>query len=218
MPKEIDSAALAQVQRALGLAGAGAAVSELNDGSVEQVLDIGPLARRGRTLAGSEGIYVGVLRNNHGAANTIQSHWLPYRVAAGQVNAYPDRVGSGFDLWLLGASVVQVSGSGTLLAALSARNWQVGFAHDETDAAVTAANFSVPLAFWDTLTTLVDEFALSASAPFKRIGVRIPRVPQDITGLATDVRFDSVSSAAAVFDCRMLVGLFPTSLGQDALV
>ena len=58
--KKIDSQALDVLQKALGLSGPGSPITELTDGVVDQVLEVGGVIRRSRTQAGTEGIHAAV--------------------------------------------------------------------------------------------------------------------------------------------------------------
>lgn len=219
MPKEIDSQALGLLQKSLGLAGAGSAQTELLDSEVLQVLDVGVAARRGMTLAGSGGIYRGVLRNVHPGADTQQSHWLAYAAPTGSVqNAYPTPVPDNFDVWILSASVTRPSGSGNVEAALTLFNWRQGFGH-ENDETPVDDNIPVCVGFWDNVVAVVELIILQRDGnPVVRLGYRIPRSPDDGTVGGTGVRFASTTTAAAQYECQIIFGVFPVGLGQDALI
>jgi len=210
--KSVDSQALGIVNRALGLTGAGAPLTEFLDGTVDQTLDIGQLVRRGRTQVGSDGIYFGLLTNVHSGAGTLSSFTNPYDVPTGAIAPYPVPMPPGFDIWLLSANVRQESGTGTLTAALSydfpilAQGWGV----DDSGVAVARADPFV-LAFWDSVITETDEFGITEQGnPWVPIGLRLRR--------NSSLLFSSTASALATFDCQMIIGVFPVSLGQDILV
>ena len=211
--KTIDSDALDEVFRALGLSGPRAPVTEFASGQLEQTINVEPLVRRGRTQALTTGIYSAILETNHAGADTQVASVDPYNVGTGVIAPYPDPVGRGFDVWLLAAGVRQSSGSGTLSGLLtmaypaSSQGWGV----DEAGAAVVS-NAEQVVAFWDGLATVTIGFGiLNQLGVQQKIGQRVPRGGSLIV-------WRSTSSAAAVFLCTMLIGVFPVALGQDGLV
>ena len=215
MVRRIDSDALDVLTKAMGLTGPGSQATELLDGTVEQNLNVVPIVRRGRTQAGKEGLYTATIRNSHTGAATVTSPVLPYAVpTVGIIPPYPDPVGPEFDIWLLQASIRQVSGAGTILATLSIRYpGQQGWGLRAGTVFVGVAQ-AHRLALWDTLISDGTNFAVLAGSgqPSAFPRTRIPR------GGATELIFASVSSETAAFDCQMVLGLFPVSLGQDGLV
>lgn len=213
--KQVRSDALGTVQRALGISGTGSPQTEFLDATLDQVIDVSDMVRRGRTLAGTEGIFRGVLRTVHAGSGTLSAIWTPYRQAVGALAPYPDVVGPDFDIWLLGASCRLNSGTGTIAAALFIQNVRQGFGIDDSGVAVSS-NGNIPLAFWDTVDTALITFATTAGQmPFKRLAFRIPRIGQAAADVT--VSFRSVASALATWDCDLFYGIFPVSLGQDGL-
>jgi len=213
--KQVSSDALGLVQKAVGLAGRGAQITELLDGQLDQVLDVTSLIRRGRTQAATQGLYTPVLRNIHGAADSQASSAAPYALAAGEIAPWPVPVPDLFDVWLIGASVHQLSGTGTLSAMLTV-NWTAahqGWGVNQAGAAIVA-NVEKALAVWDALVTISvgAGILIGSNGPFAKIGLRLPRADD------TTVIFRSTSSAIATFDCQLMMGIFPVGLGQDALI
>ena len=212
MTKKVDSDALGILNKSLGLTGAGSPITELADGIIDQIVDVVPAARRGLTQAATEGIYVAKLRNVHAAGDSRTATLVPFQPAAGTaLPPYPSPMPARFDVWLLTATVTQVSGTGTLSGALFLNTPAqiVGLANDGA-----AGIFSHPLAFWDAVTTENVEFGLlnGARGPLAKIGLRLPRA------ITTQLIFASTSSATATFDCLAVLGVFPVALGQDVLV
>lgn len=216
--KKIDSDALGDITRALGLSGRGAPITELTDGIVDQSLNVNELVRRGRTIAGTQGIFTAVMRNVHGAGNTLATTVSPYETPAGNTIApWPSPMPKQFDIWLLSATVRQASGTGTLAAALyiDYAGTQQGWGETDSGGGIVSAE-RIPLAFWDALATVSNEFAvLNQLGTFARIGMRIPR-PMVLGD--TNLVFISVSSAIATFDCQLVLGVFPIGFGQDGLL
>jgi len=218
MTKRMDSDALGVLNRALGLTGAGSQVTELMDGVVDQVLDIVPVVRRGRTQADVQGLYYPTLRNTHGAANTQSNQIDPYNVGTVfDVPPYPANMPAQFDIWLIGASLRIVSGTASLfsLATLSLRvgtNSQ-GFGRTHTGGLILVSQ-NQRLAMWDATATDVTAYGiLNELGTHAKIGLRLPR-----GGGGSELFFDSVSTGIVAVDCQMILGVFPASLGQDARV
>ena len=213
--KKIDSQMLESLNKALGLSGVGSPVTELTDGIVDQVVDVNPIVRRGRTQAQTGGIYTGVLRNIHTAANTITSSVNPYNVGAGVIAPWPDPMPPGFDIWAISASVLQISGTGTLACSLFVDyDRQQGWGQNNASAAVVSEE-RTPLAFWDALITLSgDQIGLlnGANGPHAKLSCRLP------VSRTLELVFISTSSATATFECQIVLGVFPTALGQDAQI
>ena len=209
--KTIDSQALDVLKKALGLQGPGAPVTELTDGIVDQVIDIGPIVRRSRTQAQTGGLYTGMLRNVHSGATSLTSSLSPFNAGTNALAPFPSPMPRGFDVWLLTAVVTQLSGSGTLSAALRV---------DYPGGLMGLSTVSLPsgtaqnVAFWNTVVVESATFGTKSgtTTPMQEIGLRLIRAP------TTAIVFASTSSATATFDCFVTVGVFPTALGQDGLV
>jgi len=214
--KLVDSDALGMVNRALGITGSGAAITEFPDGVLDQVLDVSALIRRGRTQGRTTGLYYGVLRNIHAVADNQANDINPFNLAAvGLFPPFPSPIPNRFDLWLLTATVQQAAGTGTLGAALHLvwPTTQQAFGIDESGNAVTATP-PITVAHWDALVTQTVEFGVLAGseAPEAKINLRLPPSPD------TRIIFQTTSSAAATFDCTLILGLFPVGLGQDGAI
>lgn len=215
--KKIDSDALGVLNKALGLTGSGSPITELADGIVDQALDVVPAIRRGRTQAGSEGIYTAIMQNVHPGADVLTTQVDPYEVGAtARIAPYPDPMPAQFDIWLLSAAMRRVSGAGSLnggTLSLQYGSAQQGWGIDDSDVAVVESA-PVHLAFWDALGSVGITFGIlnGARGPFARLGIRLPR---SVNG---NLIYRTESSAAATFQCQLQLGVFPTSLGQDGLV
>lgn len=211
--KVVDSTALLDVNRALGLTGAGAAKTQFEDGILQQGIDVGPLIRRGRSLGDGRGIFYGVLQNVHTDAETLVSTMNPYNPAIGNINGYPAPLPVGFDIWLIGAAVDQVSGAGTLEAHLyidPPSNMQGWGIDDSGVAVVTGGEFAI--ARWDAVATATEEIGLQETGlPWARLGIRMMRGHQ----IDATLRFSSVSSLTSTFNCFILLAVVPIALGQD---
>jgi len=210
--KKIDSDALGILTKALGLTGAGSPITELTDGVVDQALDVVPIIRRGRTQEPSSGIYTAIMQNIHAVADTETTQVDPYNVGTGVIPPYPDPLPPQFDLWLLSATVRRQSGAATVQASLHIQygTRQQGWGVDDAGVAVVGSA-PVPVGYWDALVSTQTTFALlnGANGPNQNIMRRIPRAPN------LTIEFTTVASAAATFNCELVLGVFPVSLGQD---
>jgi len=217
--KRIDSDALGELNKALGLTGAGSRITELADGVVDQVIDIAAVARRGRTQADIQGIYTPTLRNENTAAETITTTIDPYNVGATAVVApYPNPMPPQFDIWLIGASMRIAGGSATNLSvatlSLTVGTRSQGFGIDDSGAQVLVAQ-PIRLAFWDNRATDATVFGLldGDRGPHKKIGLRLPR-----GGGGSRLNYITVSAGVVDSDVQLILGVFPAALGQDILV
>jgi hypothetical protein len=217
--KRINSEALVSANRALGLTGRGAEQTELHDGEVFQTVAANTFARRGLTPAGSEGIFAGVLRNVHAGAGTLTSIFHPYdgdaATAGVAIPPYLAPMPPGFDLWLLTIAAVEASGAGTPtgLLRLDYSLPRLGFGIEDDDSAVLVTP-SLPIIAYDALATFGAQvvFVQEDGSPTWRFGpMRLPR--------AASLRFLWATTATdvATYDLLMTVGVFPSSLGQDAI-
>lgn len=222
MTKRVDSDALGPMLKSFGLAGQGAEETILQDGVLDQVIDVAPIVRRGRTLASSGGIFRGLLRNIHPSTGTINSGISPYNATVAHVVApYPGKIPDQFDVWLLGASMIRFSGSGDLTQAmLGLDNIAQGFGRDDSNNPILGINEVLPLANWDGLKTATTTYGVEqAREPWKPLKVRIPRLGA-IPSAPVNIVFRTVTPSAggATFDAVILMGVFPVSLGQDGVV
>jgi len=209
--KKIDSQALDVLNLALDLRGAGSPATELTDGVVDQVLEVGPIIRRSRTQGQTTGLYTANMRNTHAGADSATSTLNPYNAGNTALAPYPTPMPRGFDVWLLGAALHQRSGSGTLSGALRLNCPATVMGMSTTAAAQLSESV---VAFWDALVAENTTFGIASAIdqPEYRIGVRLPRSPD------TQLIFATTSSAVAVFECFLTVGVFPVALGQDVVV
>lgn len=216
--KTIDSDALVDLTKALGLTGRGAAITELVDGTVEQTLSVNEIVRRGRTFGLTQGIFTAALQNVHTDSETLVTRVEPYDgPAAGVIAPWVTPIPRGFDIWLLGAVVFRVSGTLAIEGVLALQTFVQGWGIDDSGVAV-ATTRDQPLAYWDAIETGVGGFAMGilngTNGTYAKIGLRLPRSELG----NTNISFHSTSAATATFLCQVTLGLFPTALGQDGLV
>ena len=212
---QIPGSQLRWVQKVFGLAGQQlSGATNLDDGDVTQVLEVGQLARRGENPALDQ-LFYGVLENVHGAADSETSNIQPYTPGASATPPFPDPVPEEFDLWLYGVSGVRSSGAGGLVGALLSFNpfaQLQGWGDDDQGAPVIASPF-ITVARFDSVSDGVvanrDPMLTEAGDPYIALNMRLPR---NLT-----LVFDSESAAAAEFQMVLWMGIFPVGLGQDGL-
>ena len=213
MSKPIDSDALDELYRTLGLAGGSERGTLLDDGNVSMVLALDRIVRRSRTPGVTDGSHYGVLQNVHGAAGQVATTIDPYAAGDDAIAPWDPVIPAGFDVWIMGAAVRRVAAAGGLDGGVLSINPlanQQGFGRDSAGAPVADIS-GYPIAFWDTLNTDTT-FALGLAgdgSAWARLGIRLTR------GAA--IAFTSDAAAAATFNCTVLLGLFPAGLGQDVV-
>lgn len=221
MAKIVSSQALEPANKALGIAGSGDSQTEFQDGTLDQVLDMSQIVRRGRTIAATEGIFRAILRTIHTDTECVATSWFPYTPGAtGIIAPYPDPVPDTLDIWLLGASLERSSGAGNITnAVMKLTNITQGFGIDSLGVAVVDTT-PFYIAFWDTIEGSIapgfgnvpgDNQVWDKPAG----GIRIPR-----KGVISSpgIVFEACSNASVEIDCTILFGIFPVALGQDASV
>jgi len=211
--KKIDSQALGILNKSLGLTGAGSAITELMDGVVDQVLDIGPCVRRGRTQGVTGGIYTVRTRNTHTDASALTSTILPFNPTTSQLDPYPLLMPEQFDVWLIDANIIHISGSSATLSAALHLNYPATFMGVSLVGPGTAAISTHTLAHWDALVTENVTFGVLAGDNGTRavFNLRLPR------SLTTALIFASTSVLTAAFSLELTLGVFPIALGQDVI-
>jgi len=209
---KFDGPALESIREALGLTGVGAQITEFPDGVCDQVLDVAPFIRRGRTFAGSSGLFGGRITNTHAGAGALLTTVDPYAVTA-PGSGYPSPVPPGYDVWLLSSWASAVIGvqSATLASRLT-------ISHPATNLAFGSAGGVGQL-----VRLFLGESAISATLAFLResagsvqpstypvAGWRIPR--------GSTIVWATNAAIAGDLIVELLIGLFPAGMGQDGRV
>jgi hypothetical protein len=216
MAKTVDSQALAPVNKALGLAGSGDSRTELLDASLEQVLEVGPIVRRGRTVGPSEGIFRCTLRNIHAGAGSLSTAWQPYASpAAGLIAPFPSPVPDSLDVWVLGVCIQSILNQSNFNKGfLRLTNIVQGFGVDNLANAIVSTSIFT-LATFDAIDNdVTPDFGITnAGLPYQPVNMRLPRKGAVASPF---LRFDSDYSGVGTAEMLLLMGLFPLALGQDA--
>jgi len=209
---------LKQIQKILGLPIAQVSgITDIDMGNVSLTMGISDIVRRGASIGTIDGWFLGVLQNVHSGADGERSEIDPYNPGADAVAPFPAVVPEGWDIWLLGASLIQITPSGTLLTAaqilLNPQPFSQGWGRDDTGSPVAATNGLTVARFTSVVNDVTD---LGAEAgitdqglPHQPIRMRVPR--------GSTISFSSESSAAATFRALLVCGLFPSALGQDGV-
>ena len=206
----IDSQALEEARRILGLGGSGsgaaAGVTEYDDGLLQQVFDTVPVIRRGRTIAGSEGIFAAAFANVHvgGTETSIDTTTEPFNEAAAAAG-FPSPIPRGLDLWLLKSfftiSTAGVFNDGMLRVTYPAAIAGFGLLAVDLPYAIYNAEVSAVGVIWGGSSLQGTDLVVQGRP------LRLHR--QNRLELSTRAQ------SAVTVTCNLLLGLFPASLGQD---
>jgi len=217
MSRDIDSGALTDLNRSLGVAGPGSGRTELEDGSLVQTIEVKSTVRRSRSLGTTTGWFYGVLRHVHAGAGGLSATMDPYAVpVANAIPPYPaPTVPEGQDVYLISASCVRNSGTATnfLSGAVVLLPPAVNQAFGANDAAAAVSTQpEIALCRWDLMNTEITStpnFALQQSGePRPIINLRIPR--------GSILSFESeVDTGAFSCDCVLIFSLGTAAFGQD---
>jgi len=209
---KVDSDALDELLRTLGIAGGGRIEDTLLDsGNLSLVVNANEIIRRSRTPGVTNGNFYGILQNEHVGAGQLASSLDPYDPGNDVIAPYPAPVPAGFDVWLLAATTIRVGAGSTLDGAVLAVDpaaIQQGWGRDNLGALVTG-DLIMPVALWtgfDTSTANVIGVQGDGN-PTAQIGRRLQR--------GAELRFISDVAGALVIQCIMVIGVFPVGLGQD---
>lgn len=207
--RKVRSQALDQVQRSLKMAGPQVAVTEFDDGVLQQSLDVGELVRRGGALAGTEGLWSFEFALTTVGAGSSSTQ-VGFHDSVFNLNGYPRPVPDNMDVWMLYSGVVISAAAALGLASIS---MLVPTRFDGNDSgAPVASAIRVPLHTW---TTSVDTGAgiFGMDALGQLLWEHAWRIPRDSSFL-----FRITNLIAATTSWVGVVGLFPAGMGQDGAV
>jgi len=232
MSRTMNSQALVLLDRMLGLSGPGGEqYTTLDDGNVQQVLEISEVARRSLTPAGSGGVFtmrsrVQSTSNTGLLRNRIDPYNFTSQITGGlttRVNGYPTPVPRGFDVWLIGASAWSATPVDrldwiqldlTMPSSMCALNQTTV----DNGTPIQAANDIAfnPLVRWDTVlpndfvpgVTGVQVWATENGTTYIPLGMRLRR------GTFIDTLCEVGAANISGFT-TLTIGLFPEGLGQD---
>lgn len=225
--RKLESGALSGLSKVLGIGGGLAGAETMfDDESLQQVLDVAPYLRRSLSNLGTQGIFLQMISNTHDAAgaSTVTGTITPYKnpggVAAGP---WPKEVPETQDVWLLGVRAETLSGPANFTAGRLTLQFPAGSGYNvalvPASTGVTGSA-AVATAGGLTIRGYTQEVALGAlgtelaGPDGENIGqlvipFRIPRNAQLIWSTVT------TALGASVYQCRMILGLFPAGYGQD---
>jgi len=214
--RDIDSDALSQVQRQLGISGVGTGVAMLEDDELRQVLDVGPAVRRGRADVANGGWFWGVLVNEHAGASSLSSFINPYEPMALSLTSFPPLVDvSRFDIWIAGATLRLLSGATSIADAaliIGAPLRSLAFGKTDSGAGITPSGGGFVIQSWGTKVVASDTFTYmlpEVRVPFETTNIRMPR--------GSNLVFDTQSIGVSTYELSIIMGLFPIGLGNDIL-
>jgi len=205
--RQMDSGALIELDRILGLGGGGEQSATLDDGNVSQVLDLQAIIRRSLTFARTGGQWVFTYVNVHPGADTQANSLNPYLVDPG-VNSYPTIVPEGFDAWVLYAGMKRFTGAGNITAGILELSQFPNFVGKGDN---TLGTLLTALGRWDAIEGGSGQGygVTGASDTLITPMLRIRR--------GASLTFRTTSTAAATFHMFVQMGVFPAGLGQDVV-
>ena len=213
--KRITSSALLLVDRWLGLGGS-SGPTELDDGTVSQVLDMWPAIRRMGTPAALGGWFFCLMDNIHPAAGAIDSEVDPYNPGGAFLpnsTVYPTPVPADMDFWLFSIQMKRVSGAAGMDGAAMHINPlvnQQGWGIDNLGAAI-AGNDPYTVGRWTGL-----DSTLAGKDPYGIAGDGSSSVVvNQRIGRGALLRMTTDADAACTFRTTLTCGLFAAGLGQD---
>jgi len=206
--------ALGLVDRALGLAGTGSQITELEDGLVSQVLDVSRLVARARSPI-TEGLKVAIFQNVHAGAGQVETAVDPYFSTStpGSAPNWPVPVPIGFDVWILAVSGDTSSvGNFTesIFAVLGDHAGDGAWTQNQAGGAASSSVIRFGVAHFDSALSIAgDAFVMTEQGD--TIVYPQLRVPRGMT-----LSYTSESTGATTSNLFMLAGLFPVGLNTDA--
>ena len=220
--RAIDSSVLSWVKRALKLGAGGSMVTDLDDGQVSQVLELGRGSSREQTFG--QGIFTAVLTNAMTTAAPADFQEVsvnPYApqaasgVSGGNFPPYPELVPRGFDFYIHAASCLISNSTGFTCASLRLATppANVAWSRINTDGVLAGGAASAAVTFWLANWTAAENAALGASTivgvagtgtelPMQRIATRVPR--GSTLGFSMRLTTDSIITAHCVMICEVV--------------
>jgi hypothetical protein len=161
-----------------------------------------------------------VLETVHATANNQVTAVDPYFSTStpGSNPNWPVPIPAGFDIWYLGASGIQISGTLGIedgyVGMVGDMQGDMGFSSNQAGAAATNAAIRYPLQIFNVATGIAGiSFLCQKDGVPAMITPKGPiRLPRGST-----LEFRVTSVAAATYQAYILCGVFPVGLGQDAV-
>lgn len=226
----MNSQALVLLDRILGLSGSasGEQYTTLDDGNVQQVIEISDIARRSLTPAATTGLFTARIKNTHEASTNLNTNPVdPYDLAdtvtlSYRTNTWPTPVPRGFDVWLIAASVITEGTASRLDWAeldlhTPSTSQAFGVQRADLGTQVQLGNdvAHLGIARWDTVLpdtiitgVTVQRWATTNDEINVSINRRIRR--------GTEINFKTKVNALYIdVTVDLTLGLFPEGLGQD---
>jgi len=198
--KSLDSQALDNLNKALGLSGgAGAQRQVLDDGVVSLVLDVAKVARRRELVAGSANLFWIFIRNIHTGVSSLQTSFNPFFSPGLTYNGFPASLPEGWEIALLPPTVrasVEANFGAALLHYEGLATFQA-IGKNNSSAAVAIAD-SMPLIGWTDAASQGGEIIALPQVgwPLNNRPFRLRRNPSPTA--STGLAFSSSSITGAV--------------------
>lgn len=211
--KSVNSSALELLRKAYGLAGVGSGETELDDGRLDQVVDVNPIARRSMSDAGTSGIYQGLCVMTMPAGASSNSAWLgPYAVGTSNLPPYTNPILDRLDVWCIGVGCALTSGTASNFSEAAIGIYtppdHVGFAINNTAVPISPAGSKYYLARWDNMEASGIGTQENGQS-WQPVGKRMRR--------GELFMFDCSATNAVVVELTVQLAVQPVALGQDVL-
>ncbi len=211
--KSVNSSALELLRKSYGLAGVGSGETALDDGRLDQVVDVNPIARRSMSDAGTSGIYQGLCLMTMPAGASTSTCWLaPYNVGTANLPPWTSPIVDRLDIWCVGVGCALASGTASNFTNASISCYvpadHVGFAINNTAAPIGPVPSKFGLARWEDMNT--DGVGLQQNGQsWQPVGKRMRR--------GELFQFDCTATNAVVVELTVQLAVQPVALGQDVL-
>lgn len=215
----LDSGALQTLNRVLGATG-GSQHTRIDSDVLQTVMDMVPIVRRGRTFAGSEGLFMFGIENTHTAIDeTITSSVDPYNLGTLAGAGLPRAIEPGWDVWLLYALIRRTGANVNLDSAILDISYPAALTGFVSPAGSQFGGLNVKYLISETenvlgggtLGTYLTE--LGSGEAGQTLAMRIPRGAT----IRLRTRTGNAAGVFPVYFASGLIGVFPAGLGQDAI-
>ena len=211
--KSVNSSALELLRKAYGLAGVGSGETELDDGRLDQIIDVNPIARRSMADAGTTGMYTGLCVITMGAGASSSSAWQnPYNPGTSALPPYVDPIVERLDIWCIGVGCALTSGTAANFSEAAIGIYtppdHCGWAINKTAQVISPAGSKIYLARWNDLTTSGVGLQSNGQS-WQAVGKRMRR--------GETFMFDCTATNAVVVELTVQLAVQPVALGQDVL-
>lgn len=209
--KEIVSGGLNTLSRLLGLTYGGSQTVRIDDGMIQQVIDMRNIIGRGRAV-GPAGIGRIVMESEHLIGQNLTQVLDPYDPEF-VIAPWPGNVSIDYDVYLVACSLAREAGTASNMtgaALILQESVLPGPSQNNTSAggavALDQEEAEYGLAYWDG-TESFDQYRDPTGVALVPLGIRIPR--------GATLSFRVSSTAAVTVKCSIICAVIPQGSRQD---